>query len=74
MFRGNTVEYDVSKIAMIFLGLHLDSFQGMFLQQPLLWLALLGIVPFAFANGRAAALVGLGKVDPLRELQLGEVT
>lgn len=45
--------------AMIFLGLHWDQTQGMFMQQPLLLLSLIGIVPFVKANWRAAALIGM---------------
>lgn len=59
VFRASTVSYDFTNIIMVFAGLHWDSLHGMFIQQPLLWFALLGIAPFARANWRAAVLVGL---------------
>ena len=42
---------------MIALGLHWDSFQGIFLQAPLLLFGLLGIAPFVRANPRGALCV-----------------
>jgi hypothetical protein len=43
------------RAAMIFLGLHLDQSQGMFIQQPVWLLALLGLVPFVIARPAVAA-------------------
>ena len=40
---------------MIFLGLHFDQAQGMFVQQPVLLIALLGIAPLAVRNPVLAA-------------------
>ncbi|HEX8843315.1 MAG TPA: hypothetical protein VF791_01535 [Pyrinomonadaceae bacterium] len=67
LFYGNllglhgegTFTYDLKKIAMIFLGLHWDQSQGMFMQQPLLLLGLVGLVPLVKANWRGAALLGI---------------
>jgi hypothetical protein len=45
--------------SMIFLGLHFDQAQGMFVQQPVLLIALLGIAPLAVRKPVLAAGVGL---------------
>lgn len=58
MFRANTVTASGETAAMVLLGLHLDSWQGMFTQQPLLWLALIGIVLFVRVLPRGAMIVG----------------
>ena len=44
---------------MIFLGLHFDQAQGMFVQQPVLLIALLGIAPLAVHRPALAAGAGL---------------
>jgi hypothetical protein len=51
-YTSGVVSLDVKKVGMIFLGLHLDGMQGMFMQQPLLLLGLVGIVPLIRAAPR----------------------
>lgn len=43
-----------SRAAMVFLGLHLDQSQGLFVQQPVWLLALPGLLPFFYARPRVA--------------------
>ena len=51
--------YDLHQFMMILLGLHLDQSQGMFIQQPLLLLALLGIAPFWRSHRLGAVFIAL---------------
>jgi hypothetical protein len=58
---------------MIFLGLHLDQSQGLFVQQPVWLIALLGLAPFVYARPVVAcwwALLYLAIVVP-GAMQLG---
>jgi hypothetical protein len=57
-YTSGAISLDVKKVGMIFLGLHLDRMQGMFTQQPLLLLGLVGIVPLVRAAPRFAILLG----------------
>ena len=56
-FAQGQIQFEPRKVLMILLGLHWDSFQGIFIQDPLLWLALLGIIPFVRNDGRGALIV-----------------
>lgn len=49
----------VKEIVMIFFGLHWDQAQGMFMQQPLLLVGLVGIASLVKANWRASLLFAL---------------
>jgi hypothetical protein len=71
--RWHELTTSPSRAAMIFLGLHLDQSQGLFIQQPVWLLALLGLAPFAVARPRTAtwwALLYLAIVLP-GAMQLG---
>ncbi len=57
-YTSGAISLDVKKVGMIFLGLHLDRMHGMFMQQPLLLLGLVGIVPLVRAAPRFAILLG----------------
>jgi hypothetical protein len=57
-YGGHSVSFVIQHIAMIFLGLHWDQAQGMFMQQPLLLLGLVGLAPLIKANWREAVLFG----------------
>jgi hypothetical protein len=57
-YERQHVFFDLPKNAAVFLGLHFDQAQGMFLQQPLLWFALVGLWSF-WKTDRHAALVWL---------------
>ncbi|HEX8888272.1 MAG TPA: hypothetical protein VF779_03805 [Pyrinomonadaceae bacterium] len=58
-YDQGSLSLNPKKFLMIFFGLHWDQSQGMFMQQPLFLLGLVGIVPFVKAYGRAALLLGL---------------
>jgi hypothetical protein len=53
--RWSELTTSPARATMIFLGLHLDQSQGLFLQQPVWVLALPGLVPFALARPLVAA-------------------
>lgn len=57
-YDDKNFSFQVIEITMIFLGLHWDQTQGMFMQQPFFLLSLVGIVPFIRANWRGAVLAG----------------
>jgi hypothetical protein len=57
--RWHELTRSPARAVMVFLGLHLDQSQGLFLQQPLWLLGLLGIVPFARAKPLMAAWLAL---------------
>lgn len=59
------LSFDVRKIALTFIGLHWDMAHGMFMQQPLLLLGLIGIAPFVKENWKAAILLALVAVSVL---------
>ncbi len=52
------VDFRLKEIGMIFLGLHWDQSQGMFIQQPMLLLGLAGIPLLIKENWRGAILLG----------------
>jgi hypothetical protein len=56
-YESGDLSFEVEKVGMIFLGLHWDQSQGMFMQQPLLLLGLVGLAPLIKANWRVALLV-----------------
>ena len=57
--RGlNELTRSLARASMIFLGLHLDQSQGMFLLQPLLLAGVAALVPFARQRPRAALFCG----------------
>ena len=58
-YTGSDVSYHLRDIAMIFLGLHLDQSQGIFVQQPLVLLGLLGTASLVKQRPRAAIFLGL---------------
>jgi hypothetical protein len=58
-YEKNSLSFDVGKVGMIFLGLHWDQSQGMFMQQPLLLMGLIGIVPLIKGNKQGAALLAV---------------
>jgi hypothetical protein len=58
-YERNSLSFEFEKVSMIFLGLHWDQSQGMFLQQPLLLLGLVGIAPLIKENRLGAALLGV---------------
>lgn len=58
-YQSGDLSFQMREIAMIFLGLHWDQSQGMFMQQPLLVLGLAGIVPLVKANWRGALLLAV---------------
>jgi hypothetical protein len=58
-YEKDSLSFDVGKTGMIFLGLHWDQSQGMFMQQPLLLMGLIGIVPLVKGNQRGAALLAI---------------
>lgn len=71
--RWHELSASPSRTAMIFLGLHLDQSQGLFVQQPVWLLALLGLAPFALARPLVAvwwSLLYLAIVVP-GAMQLG---
>ena len=53
--RWSELTTSPARAAMIFFGLHLDQSQGLFVQQPVWLLGLLGLVPFALARPLVAA-------------------
>lgn len=59
------LSFDVRKIVLTFIGLHWDMAHGMFMQQPLLLLGLVGIVPFVIDNWKSAILLALVAVSVL---------
>jgi hypothetical protein len=62
-----------SRMLMVFLGLHFDQAQGLFMQQPLWLFGLIGLAPFARAHPREAAwlaLVYLSTIGPA-SMQMG---
>lgn len=58
-FAANQIQTDITWVAMIFGGLHWDSFQGMFIQVPILLFALPGIIPFSLSHRKGALMVAL---------------
>jgi hypothetical protein len=56
-YESGDLSFEVKKVGMIFLGLHWDQSQGMFMQQPLLLLGLVGLAPLIKANWRVALLI-----------------
>jgi hypothetical protein len=58
-YSGNDVSFHFREIGMISLGLHWDQSQGMFVQQPLLLLGLMGIASLVRQKPRAAIFLGL---------------
>lgn len=50
---------ELTKALVIFTGLHFDKVHGMFFQQPLLWLGLLGLASFVREQRSFAVLVAL---------------
>ncbi|HKC64498.1 MAG TPA: hypothetical protein VKB86_12725 [Pyrinomonadaceae bacterium] len=58
-YASDSVYLDIKDNLMIFFGLHWDQSQGMFIEQPLLLLGLVGVVPLVRANWRGAALLAL---------------
>lgn len=59
------LSFDVRKIALTFTGLHWDMAHGIFMQQPLLILGLVGILPLVRDNPKAAILLALVSVSVL---------
>ena len=57
--RWNELTRSPARAAMIFLGLHFDRSQGLFVQQPLWLLGLVAAAPFARARPIAAAWIAL---------------
>ena len=55
---SESISFELEKVMAVLLGLHLDQAQGLFVQQPLFLMGLLGIVYFAKVNWRLACLVG----------------
>ena len=64
-YASDSVYLDVKENAMIFFGLHWDQSQGMFIEQPLLLLGLVGVIPLVKANLRGAILLALLYVSVL---------
>jgi hypothetical protein len=58
-YASQDLTFQVKQVAMIFLGLHFDQSQGMFMQQPLLLVGLLGIWPLVKATRRGAFLLAV---------------
>ena len=58
-YASDSVYLDIKDNLMIFFGLHWDQSQGMFMEQPLLLLGLVGVVPLIKANWRGAVLLAL---------------
>jgi hypothetical protein len=58
-YEKGSLSFDLKPFLMIFLGLHWDQAQGMFMQQPLLLLGLVGIVPLVKANWRVSLWLGV---------------
>lgn len=58
-YGSDSVYLDLKDNLMIFLGFHWDQSQGMFIEQPLLLLGLVGVVPLIKANLRGAILLVL---------------
>jgi hypothetical protein len=56
-YESGDLSFQAKQVAMIFLGLHWDQSQGMFMQQPLLVMGLVGIAPLVRANRRGAFLL-----------------
>jgi hypothetical protein len=56
-YEKASLSLEIKKVSMIFLGLHWDQSQGMFMQQPLLLLGLVGIAPLIKDTWRGALLV-----------------
>jgi hypothetical protein len=59
------LSFDLRKIALTFTGLHWDMAHGIFMQQPLLILALFGIIPFVRESRESALLLALVCVSVL---------
>lgn len=57
-YEQGRLSFHLKEVCMIFFGLHWDQAQGMFMQQPLLLLGLVGIIPLIRANWRAGLLLG----------------
>jgi hypothetical protein len=51
------LSFEIGKILMTFTGLHFDMAHGLFMQQPLLLLGLVGVVPLMRENREAALLL-----------------
>jgi hypothetical protein len=58
-FAENQIQFAPQQVIMIFSGLHWDGLHGMFIENPFLWLGLLGVIPFVRDNRRGAAVVGM---------------
>ena len=58
-YEKNSLSFEVGKVGMVFLGLHWDQSQGMFMQQPLLLMGLIGIVPLIKGNRQGATLLAI---------------
>lgn len=56
-FRAGAQDASAKQVAMVLLGLHFDQAQGMFMQQPLLWVGLAGLGAFAVRERLGALLV-----------------
>lgn len=48
----DALDFDLYRVAMVFLGLHWDRVQGIFLQNPFFLLALVGVIPLFRADWR----------------------
>jgi hypothetical protein len=57
-YDRTALSFGIREVGMIFLGLHSDQSQGMFMQQPFLLLGLIGIVPLVKESWRVALLLG----------------
>jgi hypothetical protein len=58
-YGPESLSVDPRQVGMILLGLHFDEAQGMFMQQPLLLLGLVGLVPLLRRDWRLGVLIGL---------------
>ena len=58
-YRGETMLWTAAHGVPVFLGLHWDQAHGLFLQQPLLLVSLLGLVPMVWWHPRASLFLGL---------------
>ncbi|HKP37218.1 MAG TPA: hypothetical protein VJT71_10185 [Pyrinomonadaceae bacterium] len=57
-YSRGSLSFGLKQVAMIFFGLHWDQSHGMFMQQPLFLVGLLGLVILWRENWRAAVLLG----------------
>ena len=56
-YEKASLSLEIKKVSMIFLGLHWDQSQGMFMQQPLFLLGLIGIAPLIKDTSRGGLLL-----------------